>query len=469
MIQQKPDSSKMRVAVISASRNQREHLRRLIEEHGPKVVGASGFRDYNATIGSQKPDVLLIDLDQADDAALDRMERLIEQSKIPILFNESTAIPLTPGPYRDDWLDNLVGKLFNLAQKQDAHNTSALLDRPRYTNTGTRFALPKVLVISHSKTRRRVLQIILASQAIKDTAETSFAEGYRPEAIKAYDVLLLDEHNVGPEDAAVFDQILAQSEVPVKLCNSSRIPHSESERNRWGIQLSGQLIKIFRSVFDNPVPNSANEMPENLLAVNWAAKTPNEVFQAIAPTTPQKNAALATAKPTQSKSAARKLKNEDGRVASTLRAALPLSDLKYRPPKVTVVQSSPSTTSMSVERSGPVDATNFAKTQNESARIRVPEQQSSKTKESDLFDAAAISLLADNDSWVKSIAALSQEERDSEISRFFNFEVEPVAPSDTKKESKKQSNAELKAEKKSIQDWFRSLVGIRQKLPKMFH
>ena len=87
MEQVQPGSPAMRVSIVSVSRNQREHLKRLIEQHGPRVVGMSGFRDYDLTREEQDPDVLLVDLDQADDTSLTRIETLLEQTSVPMLFN----------------------------------------------------------------------------------------------------------------------------------------------------------------------------------------------------------------------------------------------------------------------------------------------------------------------------------------------------------------------------------------------
>ena len=154
MDQKQPGSPVLRVSIVSGSRNQREHLKRLIEQHGSHVVGMSGFHDYDITREEPHSDVLLVDLDRTDDTSLTRIEKLIEQSRVPVLFNESTSVPTTPGPYRDDWVDNLVGKLSNLATHRNLLSKSDLMGRPRYAQT-TGYALPNVLIVAHSKTMRK--------------------------------------------------------------------------------------------------------------------------------------------------------------------------------------------------------------------------------------------------------------------------------------------------------------------------
>ena len=262
MEQKQLSSPAMRVSIVSVSRNQREHLKRLIEQHGPRVVGMSGFRDYDLTRDEQRPDVLLVDLDQADDVSLTRIEKLLEQTHVPVLFNESTAVPTTPGPYRDDWVDNLVGKLYNLATHRSLLAKSGLLDRPLYAQTASH-TLPNVLIVAHSKTRRRVLQIILAAQGIRDTTEISFEPNFIAERIEHYDALLVDEHNVSPEEQIILGKLTTQTQVPIQVCNSSTIPYSALARRTWGIQLAGKIIKISKLKLGMPPATITVQLPLN--------------------------------------------------------------------------------------------------------------------------------------------------------------------------------------------------------------
>ncbi len=268
MEQEQPGSPAMRVSIVSASRNQREHLKRLIEKHGPRVVGMSGFRDYDLAREEQHPDVLLVDLDQADDSSLTRIGKLLEQSKIPVLFNESTAVPTAPGPYRDNWVDHLIGKLYNLAAHRNLLAKTNLSDRPRYAQAAGSHTLPKVLIVAHSKTRRRVLQIILAAQGIKNSTEISFEPNFITKHIEHYDALLVDEHNVGPDEQRILSELTTQTHTPVQVCNSSTIPYSALARRKWGIQLAGKIIKISKLEPASPPVASAALLPSNMPAYN---------------------------------------------------------------------------------------------------------------------------------------------------------------------------------------------------------
>lgn len=479
------DSSKMRVAVVSASRSQREHLKRLIEEHGPKVIGVSSFQDYYRAAGAQKPDVLLIDLDQADDASLARLERMVDQSKIPILFNESTAIPMMPGPYRDDWVDNLVGKLYGLAQKQHTAPSSTLLDRPRFSNTAPRHALPKVLVISHSKTRRRVLQIILASHAIKDTAETNYIAGYDRDNIAKYDLLLLDEHNVGPEDSAAFEQLLSQSQVPVQICNSSHIPPAASERNQWGMKLAGQLIKLAkaRSAI-NKVPQTTTE--ETPIEEQWGDRIAS-TLTVVRETITNGAAHTEPGKPTQDAAQAKNVKTAAAPLP--LPAATPRKDLKYRSPKNTGGSMNRTASKTSNEVTA-AKVTGNAETQipNKFAKPKSPTIDITP-----IVDATTPDVVRNDSTMDNTINNMTLDEQSSEIARFFNFDFNPelnLEPkneqphnSPTKKVTSTKIRENVSQQKKTLKKlassriektnsmkmWFRSLAAMRQKLPKIFN
>jgi hypothetical protein len=237
--------SSMRVAVVSASRIQRESLRTLIEDNGPRVVSAATLQDYLSNQEALNPDVLLIDLEHATDSELERVSDFVATSMIPVLFNESPTIPTMPGPYRDDWANNLIGKLVDLTERGAHPSPRGLLSRPRYVQSST-YRLPKVLVLSRSKTRRRVLELILINQGFQETNEAYFDLRYAAPRDGAVDVIVVDEHNVGPDEQDAFDAIVAQDKVPVYRCNSSQVPTSAGERRVWGQKFAGQLIQLHK-------------------------------------------------------------------------------------------------------------------------------------------------------------------------------------------------------------------------------
>ncbi len=102
----------LRVAVISQSDRQRYNLRRVLESNGLLVVAdqtltecAPGLLDHGLA------DVLLIDLDESFEQELTSLDVLVEQSSLPILFNDGDVSYLDEEAKADAWGRKLVSKL----------------------------------------------------------------------------------------------------------------------------------------------------------------------------------------------------------------------------------------------------------------------------------------------------------------------------------------------------------------------
>lgn len=470
MERKQPGSPAMRVSIVSASRNQREYLKRLIEQHGPHVVGMSGFRDYDINRYEQRPDVVLVDLGQADDISLTRIEALLEQSNIPILFNESAFVPITAGAYRDDWIDHLVEKLYTLATHRTLLAKPTLSDRPRYAQTEGH-TLPNVLIIAHSKTRRRVLQIILAAQGIRDSTEISFKADFIAQHIEHYDAVLVDEHNISPEEQAIFDKLTAQTQVPIQICNSSTIPYSALARRTWGIQLAGKIIKISKlkselppETITIPIPTSSDTPtyapPDDLIAINGEHEWGNRLSEVLAQVRSNlTQAAMRKVRQSASQKAAEiaasSVKNTTARTSNIAKASQPVSSVKQpslaanaaamvkidtHPPisktkEIPTVSSAKTpqreikekktanTTRLSPQRPAAQASIQLAKPQIRNTNVIQTPVRVNKKLPHDIIDATNLEIhLPPNK--VKSSKPLSTDARDSEIERFFDFDKE---------------------------------------------
>lgn len=275
--------SMMRVAVISASRTQRESLKNLIEENGPRVIGTGTIHDYMKNHADLRPDVLLVDLEHASDEDVERISQMMAKSTIPVLFNESPLIPTMPGPYRDDWTNNLLGKLVDLTVPGSHTRQRGILHRPRFVQSAN-FRFPRVLVLSHSKTRRRVLELILINQGFQETHEAAFDFKYASSRPGAVDVILADEHNVGEEEQKAFNAIMAQTTVPTLSCDSTQIPTAAGERKLWGQKLAAQILQLHKKknpaakmegreftprIVAAPPPRDSDDIARETEAAHW--------------------------------------------------------------------------------------------------------------------------------------------------------------------------------------------------------
>lgn len=119
----------LRVALIAEQKAQGRNLKELLETSGLEVILDQSIRDYDPdTVDAGQVDVLLVNLDEDASQEMERLEALIERSRIPILFNEG-GIPGGRG-----WGRKLISKLAGLAQartqtlaaaSQDAQSPSA--------------------------------------------------------------------------------------------------------------------------------------------------------------------------------------------------------------------------------------------------------------------------------------------------------------------------------------------------------
>jgi CheY-like chemotaxis protein len=84
---------RLRVAVLADSESQRAHLQALLEKCGMQVTSTIPFDGRMLDVGRLRDaDVLFVDLDENVDRDLHYLERLLEQSEIPVLFNDSSAL-----------------------------------------------------------------------------------------------------------------------------------------------------------------------------------------------------------------------------------------------------------------------------------------------------------------------------------------------------------------------------------------
>ncbi len=141
----------LRVAVISQSDRQRYNLRRILEGNGLLVVVDQTLTECApGRLDAGLADVLLIDLDESFERELTSLDVLIEQSSLPILFNDGDVSYLDEDAKADDWGRKLVGKLIALVSSAPAPRSRAIpqpetplpvyesLDRPQLRVIATR-------------------------------------------------------------------------------------------------------------------------------------------------------------------------------------------------------------------------------------------------------------------------------------------------------------------------------------------
>lgn len=116
-------SRALRVALVAEQETQGRHLKDLLETNGLEVIVDQSIRDYDPdTVGADQVDVLLVNLDESASHEMDRLEALIERSRVPILFNEG-GVPGGRG-----WGRKLVSKLSSLVHARESVRAETPMD-----------------------------------------------------------------------------------------------------------------------------------------------------------------------------------------------------------------------------------------------------------------------------------------------------------------------------------------------------
>ncbi len=106
-----------KVAVLASSADQRQHLKTVLENNGLEVVlNESVGKDFIAKLRNSSAEVVLINMDQDSDEALDFIDLLSEQSPLPFLINETGSTGVNLSTTSDAWVKKLASKLQSMAQ-----------------------------------------------------------------------------------------------------------------------------------------------------------------------------------------------------------------------------------------------------------------------------------------------------------------------------------------------------------------
>lgn len=102
----------IRIAVASGSARHREHLQQVFERTGLRVILNEPFSDnFIAKIATNDLDVLLIELDEQDEKHNLLLEKLLESTEVPIIFNDVSALAFNESGREGKWFGTLMGKI----------------------------------------------------------------------------------------------------------------------------------------------------------------------------------------------------------------------------------------------------------------------------------------------------------------------------------------------------------------------
>lgn len=107
----------LRVAILSGSSRQRDRLSEILEDSGMQVIADAEFNEkFPDRISGELVDVFLVDLDYSDSLDQHVLDMVLEQTDVPVLFNEGATTRVSATPSGRAWGRRLAGKLMKLAQ-----------------------------------------------------------------------------------------------------------------------------------------------------------------------------------------------------------------------------------------------------------------------------------------------------------------------------------------------------------------
>ncbi len=131
----------LRVAIISRSHMQRRCLKELLAGHNIEIIPNEVVkRCLPGDIDRSIADVLLVDLDDQDDRDASLLEILIDQTSLPILFNDAGATRIPTTTSGRAWGRRLAEKLYELADREATltrkHENAAEDSQPQADESG---------------------------------------------------------------------------------------------------------------------------------------------------------------------------------------------------------------------------------------------------------------------------------------------------------------------------------------------
>lgn len=269
----------IRVGILSTSSFNRNHLRTLLKAQGASIVCTGDIKGFIAP-KINPPDVLLVDLDSADDSALDALDELNSDSPVPVLISDGMSFPEVSSPEAATLSTNLMKKLRDAVtkkrqqqkpkpkQSQRASTTKTATDdtattgpvriptkkapqaavvaetRVPATNANLKKSGVTLGIISKSRTRSMAMAKLLAN--FPRVTHHVFGPGFDPGRILGgSDIILIDRHNLGAEELPCFKKMTGQRSVPFVLCNSSEMTMGGATSKNWSVNVTKQLRAAF--------------------------------------------------------------------------------------------------------------------------------------------------------------------------------------------------------------------------------
>jgi chemosensory pili system protein ChpB (putative protein-glutamate methylesterase) len=132
------ETDNIRIAITSDSVSHRNYLQKTMEHSGINVVlNESLTEKFMLKLDNVKSDVVLFDVAAIEDEHLEYLEELLEQSKIPVIINDISALTLNEPKSSSKWNNNLLQKIAKITGRTswEADFSKVELFEPKYQVT----------------------------------------------------------------------------------------------------------------------------------------------------------------------------------------------------------------------------------------------------------------------------------------------------------------------------------------------
>lgn len=104
--------SGIRIAVASGSSRHRDHLQQVFERSGLRVLLNEPFTEnFVVKVANNQVDVLLLELDEQDEEQTLLLDKLLELTDTPIIFNEASVLAFNEPEKQGKWFSSLMSKI----------------------------------------------------------------------------------------------------------------------------------------------------------------------------------------------------------------------------------------------------------------------------------------------------------------------------------------------------------------------
>ena len=114
------ETDNIRIAITSDSVSHRNYLQRTMEHSGINVVlNESLTEKFITKLDNVKSDVVLFDIEAIEDEHLEYLEQLLDQSKIPVIINDISALTLNEPKLSSKWNSKLLEKIADITGRSN--------------------------------------------------------------------------------------------------------------------------------------------------------------------------------------------------------------------------------------------------------------------------------------------------------------------------------------------------------------